>query len=870
MFRLLCWAFLLCFLLFFPKPVQADQYFFQDEFNTERAANTLDPNKWVVYPNTNSNFTTAQESGGELTLSQENHTSIFPLIVSKNAFPNGDFSFEMSFHFYEIGEWDSGFGLTVTEPINGQPIDDFLYIHWREGWFIQGYTVLRGFGGITIWNEGPSTNNHLFKIDRVGKKYLIYIDNSLIYTSADTDLQAKYFYMGVASISNPSSMWSKFKVDYVRVKDLSPPPPTKTPLILIPGIGGSELKTSEDVFWNMDNGHGGIFNYAYPAGEKVWVNTIEAAKPGNDDYFDILRMRGDGINSEANLQLTGDLFSGAYQGLIDFFTSNGYTLNQDLFVFPYDWRKDVALTTPLLDQKITEIKNQTGTNKVDIVAHSMGGLIARNYISDPNRALNVRKLFTLGTPHLGSVRFLKNLEYGDCLTVFEQLSNPICLGVSSSEVKDVIQNSIGGYQLNPTQKYFDFYNGNSNIYPLPFNDSADIDNNGIGGPLNYDQIKSLLTNLGHNTSLFTPTETFHNLDNNLSNTNGVETYIISGSGLSTLGQIIEKNMIDFAGITLKKKDELIINGDETVPLYSASLNDPFRNLSFSGNASIYYTKQKHSSLVSNGSALNLVKNILAGDSQIPNGVSSTPFPLNGHQLSVHSPVNIHVYDSNGNHTGPTSDGDFEANIPDSSYDSLDDAKFIFLPDNGTYRINFEATDNGSFDFKIRNYQNDQITEAIIYRNIPLTNTTKAQTFFITSFDPFPILIDSDGNSIFDSQVGPSGQISGSDLDDQTPPQVSINAIPKTIWPPNGKMVDVTITGNSSDPNIYRTKITVEDEYQQVEPVVTGFNQTIKLQASRREDDKDGRKYTIKATAEDLSGNFSEAKVEVIVPHDQKK
>ncbi len=652
----------------------------------------------------------------------------------------------------------------------------------------------------------------------------------------------------------------------INAPDPSPTPAPKTPLILIPGIGGSELKVNEDTIWSKDDGHGGIFYHTYIKDEKVWVNEREAAAIGDDDYFDVLKMKADGINSEANLGLTGNLYSGAYQQTINFFTSNGYTLDKDLFIFPYDWRKDISLTSSLLDTKINQIKSQSGGAKVDIVAHSMGGLVARSYIADASRAQNVRKLFSLGTPHLGAPEFLKDLKYGGCL-YFEL--GPFCLSIAPSEVKDVLQNLVGGFELAPTQKYFNFYSGYGNIRPFPFRDDSDIDNDGVTGPLNYDQTKQLLFNLGYNTNLFTPSETFHSLDSTYTVTNGVETHNIVGSGVPTLGQIIERNIINFSGVKVSKKDVIAINGDKTVPLFSASLIDPAQNLSLLGQAKVYYTKQDHGNLVSLGSALDLIKNILVGNNQLPNGISNDPYKLSGYALSVHSPVNIHVFDQNGNHTGPKADG-FEVNIPGSSYDSLDDAKFVFLPEDGIYSVIFDPTDNGSFDFKIRKYKDDTIEKTYIYRNIPLTTSTKAASSFdTTSTNPPVLLIDHNGDGITDSQVNTSGVLIGDSNYDYTPPKVSIDTNTKIIWPPNNKMVDVKISGKSLDPNPYSTKFLVEDEYDLVEPEISDFNQTIKLEASRKAEDMDGRKYVIRVIAEDLAGNFSEASVEVIVPHDQR-
>lgn len=591
---------------------------------------------------------------------------------------------------------------------------------------------------------------------------------------------------------NPVSgcnIWTSPRDDLYFILSDTSPPLSKTPLILIPGIGGSELKISEDTIWNKDDGHGGTFNRAYAKDEKVWVNEAEVIQLGDDDYFDILRMKSDGQTSEANLELTGDLFDGAYQQSISFFTSNGYTLNKDLFIFPYDWRKDITLTASILDAKINQIKSQTGTAKVDIVAHSMGGLVARNYISDSIRAQKIRKLITLGTPHLGAVDFLKNINYGGCLR-FE--IGPICLSFAPSELKDVIQNMISSFELAPTQAYFNFYTGSDNL-PFPFRDDRDIDSNGVTGPLNYDQTKTLLTNLDYNTSLFVPSEVFHNLDNSLPETNEVEVSIIAGSGIPTLGQIIEKYTINFAGIQIPYKDEVKINGDSTVPIFSASLSDPTRSISLAGNAKIYYTKQKHGNLVSDGPALRLTKNILNDDNQTPEGASTQPYQLEGTQLSVHSPVNIHVYDQNNNHTGPTQNGNFETNIPESSYETLDDAKFIWLPEDGQYTVKFESTDQGSFDFKIREFKNDINDQTILYQKIPLTTATKAEAVFDTNTPNPPTLqVDSDGNGEVDSQVNPTVTLTGSSASDQTPP--------KTI---------ISLTGTEGDNDWFKDNVTIE-------------------------------------------------------------
>lgn len=696
----------------------------------------------------------------------------------------------------------------------------------------------------------------------------VWIDDRLIADINDQNTVIKKGSIGFTSWTGDVGI-TKVRFDNVKITSLNPPP--KTPVIFIPGIGGSELKVTDTYLWSFPDGHGGTYNHTYPAGEKVWINESEAINPGDDDYFDILRMKSNGIDSEADLYLTGNIYAGSYQGAIDFLTSAGYVLNKDLFIFPYDWRKDITSTAPPLDQKIESIKTQTGSQKVDIVAHSMGGLVARNYIADSQRAGKVRKLITLGTPHLGATKFLSALTSGTCLYLE---AGPFCFSIAPSEIKDVLQNMISGYELAPSQKYYEFYNGSDNNHPLPFVDNRDIDNNRVTGSLDYTQIKTMLTNLGYNTSLFIPSENFHNLDNKLNNINDVDVSIIVGSGQATTGQIIEDYYFNFAGIKIPKTDIIKVNGDETVPLFSASLIDGTKSLL--GSAKIFYTNQKHSSLVVNGPAMNLVKNILAGDSNLPDKVDIKPYNFTGTGLSVHSPVLIHAYDSNNNHTGPLPNGDYETKIPSSSYEVISDAKFIWLPNDGTYTLKFEATDQGSFDFKIRDYENDINDKTILYKDVPLTTSTKAETVFDTNSETFPTLkVDQDGNGTIDLNVEKFSVLTGDANFDYIPPQISFDATPKIIWPPNNKMVDINITGNISDQNPYQTIIKVEDEYGLIEPSVTitnqiNISQVIKLEASRKGDDMDGRKYVVKILATDKAGNTSLEIKEIIVPHDQGK
>jgi len=55
-----------------------------------------------------------------------------------------------------------------------------------------------------------------------------------------------------------------------------------------------------------------------------------------------------------------------------------------------------------LSEKVEEVLVLTKSDKVDIIGHSMGGIVARYYIEQMNGIKKVNKLITLGSPHNGT------------------------------------------------------------------------------------------------------------------------------------------------------------------------------------------------------------------------------------------------------------------------------------------------------------------------------------------------------------------------------------------------------------------------------------------------------------------------------------
>lgn len=63
---------------------------------------------------------------------------------------------------------------------------------------------------------------------------------------------------------------------------------------------------------------------------------------------------------------------------------------------------DIRAAADLLGRHVEEVCARTGRAEVDIVGHSLGGLIARYYVQRLGGDRRVRTLVTLGTPHAGT------------------------------------------------------------------------------------------------------------------------------------------------------------------------------------------------------------------------------------------------------------------------------------------------------------------------------------------------------------------------------------------------------------------------------------------------------------------------------------
>ncbi len=195
------------------------------------------------------------------------------------------------------------------------------------------------------------------------------------------------------------------------------------PVIIIPGILGSRLR-------QRSSGHelwpGSIYNVLLSARSLALNIDPETLEPRADDVeaYDLFR---------------GLLGSDFYGAIIDTLErQGGYVRGQPgraadagtrrYYVFPYDWRQDNVVTARKLDALIDQIRRDYGDPrlKVDIVAHSMGGLITRYYIQyGATDVLDGNVLHSLLVGHQVGWQAIPTEALATMPSVYELLPHPV-------------------------------------------------------------------------------------------------------------------------------------------------------------------------------------------------------------------------------------------------------------------------------------------------------------------------------------------------------------------------------------------------------------------------------------------------------------
>lgn len=94
------------------------------------------------------------------------------------------------------------------------------------------------------------------------------------------------------------------------------------------------------------------------------------------------------------------------------------------------------------------MKSLTG-KKPDVIAHSQGGLVTMSALQQGADA-DMHRVVTLGTPYMGTPKFLDVLEYGQPCQLRE---NGVCL-LYRPEMQKLVRNFLGSNELLPARSYY--------------------------------------------------------------------------------------------------------------------------------------------------------------------------------------------------------------------------------------------------------------------------------------------------------------------------------------------------------------------------------------------------------------------------------
>jgi len=470
----------------------------------------------------------------------------------------------------------------------------------------------------------------------------------------------------------------------------------RRPVLLVPGIAGSELKKGND---------------------KIWLDLTKILFDFNDSFLDVLAMNEDGTPTDPEVT-HGDVIRTLnkgiplisydyFGGLIDELTTQGYQENTTMFLMPYDWREGMYPLSKELKQKLLDVKEQTHSDVVDVVAHSMGGVVVDNLTGYSPYDTGIGKLIFIGTPHIGAPKALKDLLWGDDLGV------PFVL--NKNEIKKIVQNMLSVYDLLPNKQYFKI---NSGYY-------YDLTQNSAPKVLNLTDMVALFIDKGLNLRGLQDVINAYYPHNFPFTDSNIDAYNISGCDSPTITGIIER-----------PNEEYYLRigaGDETVPLSSSNYVAPLVAKSY------YIRGADHGKMASTPAVRSLVADLLTSGvpsvSELPAGITTSTdgCALQGKFVSVHSPVSLDIHDDSGNHAGPSANGLIENTIPGVYYETIRENKFVFLP-SGTFDVTLTGTASGTVDLTVDTYSGELMHE-VAYQAMPVTVGSLAQlTITPTSAD----------------------------------------------------------------------------------------------------------------------------------------
>jgi len=515
------------------------------------------------------------------------------------------------------------------------------------------------------------------------------------------------------------------------------PATERLPIIFLPGVAGTEIWQP----WERTDVRG--------EDRRVWPFRTLSGLPG--ERFNMMLDR-DGRNAVNGRVVIGDILRSYpvdfYSEMVTFFTGKGYQeykqndteeakKRASLFILPYDWRLDCNSEDHFnrLDQLISTALQTTGAKKVILLAHSMGGVIARGYlISRPASAAKVESLISMGTPYWGSVKPYYGLVDG------YDFGNPF---IFNSTMKILARNFPAAHFLLPQLPFITDLNGQQ----LSLDESFSIQYKGYvrgpGGIDDYTKSDTLIWNI--NAPLLERARNFWTRMGTVANPTplpaGVKHYVIIGVGNRTMNgyKLEAATDDDYVAIGSRKVKGVPQwgDGDITVPLELAQIKTATQT---------YYVQYKHGAMGSkigrassehgdlpkNPTALNIVWQII--DGKAPDQGTYDYLRQSSLQNSecvdftLHSDAHLSISDEGtGERLGFNNQEGIDQTLPTGSFLTIGEAEYASLLNvSNQYKVTVEGIREGKFTLEINISRGGNTLTRFYYPDVPVRKGTIAQ------------------------------------------------------------------------------------------------------------------------------------------------
>ena len=555
----------------------------------------------------------------------------------------------------------------------------------------------------------------------------------------------------------------------------------KDPIIIVPGIMGSRLfndKDCTDKVWSPNSDKLGIvlafltritnpYPITYPSPEHDLFDLAERININNYLYVRNYDKNGRPINQNKlskdereygaidHLKITDDDNNNeeeynnyASLGILDRLCER--FPDREIYVFSYDWRRSNDESA----QKLRDFVDALDTDKVDIVAHSMGGLVSSRYYAAYGGDKKIDKIITCGTPYEGAPHMFEAVELG---MFTGEKANDAAMKYLGDLARNTIAEFDGVFELLPSMNYCDLISmselkqiPNDEVDGIPDDEEDKSDIQIIESRLRGDSYRNMI-NKEYGVKAASKAFQFQNSvrgDNGYNVLLGYENaYFFIGQNRKTVRNVcFGRNNDDSVSSVPYYIDRVIYteNGDGTVPYFSASMCDQLRDVDTQHQ---FYVDSKHMDLMKNIHVISNVCRILDNEvTEYLPPINTDPYSV----MRIDCPVDVEIGSGN----------DRLCSSPDSlslesSFGRLDilgednDRKMLCIDENTGLDIDLTGTDTGTMDFTIQHYSGeDELLDERIFEDVPLTDKTiiktKADNNEITVLS-----VDHDGDGVVD-------------------------------------------------------------------------------------------------------------------------